>query len=575
MYRIYIQDRNYMCWSLTDLQTNKTVDSSNVTFSPQEKQLFTNDIISQEGNVVYSYIRECPTLAGMLILENSKTYGRTENKKRLLYKCIPDDKRLPAFLVPYDMKLGFSKQIHNKYVVFKFDQWLDTHPRGMLVEVLGDVDKLEVFYEYKLYCRNLNIPANFNKEFAKKVHKMFPPDRTQEYVDKIMANENFQIIDRTEEYVFTIDPKHSLDFDDGFSISSPDPINGNVTITIYIANVFFWMETFQLWKSFHQRVATIYLPDRRRPMLPTILSDNLCSLLENQPRFAFTMDIQVSPKGEILNIKYSNSLIRVRKNYIYEESALLKNKNFQQLLKITQVIMMSNNSIDSHDLVTFWMIFMNKQCGKDLYSQKTGIYRSVLSKQTVDKSAVTTIENDQSIQKETKQFLKNWLSIYGQYVVFSEDKNLEHSLLNTNTYIHITSPIRRLVDLLNQIMLMTKRLLVSKISEDATQFLENWKKDIDIINERMKSTAKIERECEIMRKCLTNPKILLDIHDAYVVNIREDSSDQYKYILYLENEKIILTTKSEEKKELYKKYQIRLFKIESYGIASKIKIGWV
>ena len=59
----------------------------------------------------------------------------------------------------------------------------------------------------------------------------------------------------------------------------------------YISNVVFWMEILDLWESFDDRIATIYLPDRKRPMLPTILSDALCSLQENRIRFAFTLDI--------------------------------------------------------------------------------------------------------------------------------------------------------------------------------------------------------------------------------------------------------------------------------------------
>lgn len=92
--RIYIDDRNYMSWKLYDLDTkNECIidNTSMVNLNPIEKRLFNNDIISENGDIIYSYTRECPTLAGILLLENSKTYGRTENKKRLLYKCIPDD----------------------------------------------------------------------------------------------------------------------------------------------------------------------------------------------------------------------------------------------------------------------------------------------------------------------------------------------------------------------------------------------------------------------------------------------------------------------------------------------------
>ena len=71
-------------------------------------------------------------------------------------------------------------------------------------------------------------------------------------------------------------------------------------VSIYIANVFLWLETLDLWKTFSHRVATIYLPDRKRPMLPTVLSDTLCSLQENQNRFALAMDIYIDMEGNFL-----------------------------------------------------------------------------------------------------------------------------------------------------------------------------------------------------------------------------------------------------------------------------------
>ena len=564
MYRIYINDRNGASWRIIDAKTTQEIS---LDISPPKKRLFNNDMIDENGDLVFSYIRSCPTLAGILVLENQKTYGRTENKKRLLYNCIPDDKRLPAFLVPYDLKLGFSKNIKNKYVVFKFDNWTDDHPRGMLIETIGDIDKLEFFYEYKLYCRNLN---ETQKEFSKKTHKIFTKTGPEEYIQQILKNPNFDIYDHKDPYVFTIDPKNSTDFDDGFSISQTE--NNTTLVTVYIANVVFWLETFQLWSAFHKRVSTIYLPDRRRPMLPTILSDNLCSLTENQSRFAFCIDIEINTGGNIVNTTFYNSLVRVRKNFVYEEPALLKNTHYKNLLDISRIL--DPTIENSHNLVTFWMIFVNKTCGEKLCEKRAGIFRSVTTKQSVDKTSISKINADDTIHKDTKQFLKNWISIYGQYVVFSEDtQELEHSFLETHSYTHITSPIRRLVDLLNHMIFFTQMGLVKSLSPDAENFLQNWLTDIDVINEKMKSTAKVERECEIMRKCLTNPRLLEESQEAYVVGIRDT-----KYTLFLEREKIILnTTKTdtdENPRELYKKYRVRLYKIDSYGVASKIKVAW-
>ena len=93
----------------------------------------------------------------------------------------------------------------------------------------------------------------------------------------------------------------------------------------------------------------------------------------------------------------------------------------------------------------------------------------------------------------------------------------------------------------------------------------------------MKSTLKVERECETMRKCLLNPCMLSQSHDAYIIGIRDiivNGTQYFKYTLYLEKEKIILEMKSEEKRQIYKKNKIRMYKIDSYGVASKIKLGW-
>jgi len=569
-WRILISDRNYMSWNMVNVGPKETCspDVNPVSFVPFENKLFNNDIVTQEGDLVYSYTRECPTLAGILLLENNKTYGRTENKKRLLYKCVPDDKRLPAFLVPYEIKMGFSKQIHDKYVVFRFDHWRDTHPRGILVEVIGDVTHLEAFYEYKLFCRNLNVS---NREFTKKTHKLFHVEKTEEYIQKIQSNPQFSIQDRTEDFVLTIDPKNSLDYDDGFSITV-DP-DGSKTMSVYIANVFFWMETFCLWESFQKRVSTIYLPDKRRPMLPTILSDNLCSLLENQKRFAFCMDVHFSPDNVMKKISFSNVIIRVKRNFTYEESALLKNRPYQEMLDLTKQL--DYSVVDSHGVVTFWMIYMNKTCGNEMFQGKIGIFRSLFAKNS---AAITLDPQDPTISVDTKRVIYAWNTMSGKYLGFSEDATqLNHDLLNVKTYVHITSPIRRLVDLLNQMLFFVHFSLVSVISKEASDFLSEWLSDIDNLNEKMKSTLKVERECEMMRKCLTCPELLSRSHDAYVIGVRDIGGvdgNLYKYTVYLEKEKMILELKSEQKRDMYKKYPVILYKIDSYGVASKIKVGW-
>ena len=64
----------------------------------------------------------------------------------MLYKCIPDDIQLPEFLVPYkSYGVGFNKCKINKFVLFKFVEWDEKHPQGLITEVLGDIDNFDTF----------------------------------------------------------------------------------------------------------------------------------------------------------------------------------------------------------------------------------------------------------------------------------------------------------------------------------------------------------------------------------------------------------------------------------------------
>ncbi len=73
---------------------------THLDFEPCEKALFFNDvfILSPDSTIelVHSSIRSSTDIPGVLILNGNKTYGRAKNGK-LLYKCIPDDKRLQPF----------------------------------------------------------------------------------------------------------------------------------------------------------------------------------------------------------------------------------------------------------------------------------------------------------------------------------------------------------------------------------------------------------------------------------------------------------------------------------------------
>ena len=359
IYQVNIYDRNYTSWELYNLESNSTTEKAEL-LNPLTNKLFDGDTIEIVDNHVtkVSGLNNNHQLEGVLILEGNKTFGRTPNKKRLYYRCIPNNKNYPVFLVPYDVKLGFSKRQQNKYVLFKYDNWNSKHPYGELIEVLGDVDNLEVFYEYQLHCKKLHT------SIKKLTNQTTTSLKNVPIIENILQNSNYQIEDRTNEFVFSIDPDGSKDFDDAFSIEKQDDI---YKVSIYIANVYIWMEELNLWQHLTDRVSTIYLPDRKRPMLPLILSDSLCSLQENELRIALAMDIYFDKNGNVIEnreISYKNVVVKTRKNFVYEEKKLMKNSNYKEMMNLTKLLKPTVQ--DSHELVEYWMIRMNKEVGTSL-----------------------------------------------------------------------------------------------------------------------------------------------------------------------------------------------------------------
>lgn len=537
MYKIHVGNRNYAEWECFFERDMKPVNLDKL--DPVSSKLLSGDVfdVEEDGTVLIkkSPTRKSDIIPGVLDLKSNKTFGREKTgKKRLFYRVVPDDMRLPVFLVPYEQKyMGFSKIFSNVYVLIKFNEWESKHPFGIITATIGSVEELFNFYEYQLYCRSLYASIQrFSKETTKQVRKLSEGDGLNGIINK--KAEYLQDRRGDEWNVFTIDPINSVDFDDGFSIKQSDT---HIIISVYIANVTILMDHMNLWDSFSTRVATIYLPDRKRPMLPTILSDSLCSLQEKVPRFAMTMDLFIDKQTfEIKDVKYKNCVVKVSKNYRYQEKELMKmsdyvflEKTVKELSKKYQYI---RNIQSSHDVVSYLMTMMNYYCAKNLLENKQGIFRN---------SALKTDGHEipKDLPEEIGNFVKIWYSSGGQYVDASLiDSNIvdvvRHELMNMDAYIHITSPIRRLVDLLNMIKFQEINNLII-LSESCYSFYKRWttEEQMNYINTSMRSIRKLQNDCSMLEFYTNNSEVIDKEYNGILFDkvVRHDG--MYKYVVYL------------------------------------------
>lgn len=568
MYKIHVNDRSYTSWEVFDANKFNKIE---ISINPLENKLFTDDVFIIDKNnitIAHSSVRTGPSIPGVLILNGNKTYGRQNrlqcgqsySKRRaeiaggkLLYKCIPDDVRLPTFLVPYEIRdMSLSK---NLYVTIVFDEWEDENPRGNIDTVIGAVDILDNFYEYQLYCKSLNASIqNFQKDTSRSIE-----NRTHDGIIETILNKYSNIQDRTEQSywnIITIDPLNSKDYDDGFSIVELD--EDVKKLSIYISNVTIWMDVLNLWNSFSRRISTIYLPDKKRPMLPSILSDCLCSLQQNVRRVAFVMDVFIK-ENEIIDIKFCNAVIKVSNNYVYEEPKLLGDQKYHDILdcvhELSKRYKYINNVRNSHELVCYLMILMNYHCAKELIKHKTGIFRSTIIKREF--SVPDTLPED------VGKFIKIWNSVSGQYINGSEIVDTRHELLDVDAYIHITSPIRRLVDLLNMIKFQIASNMIN-LSEKTNDFYAKWLCELDYINTTMRSIRKVQCDCSLLDLCYNSQEVMEKDYDGYLFDKIYRNDGLYKYVVFLPELKLSsrITLRTNFDNYVSKKFKLFLFNDE-------------
>jgi len=117
----------------------------------------------------------------------------------------------------------------------------------------------------------------------------------------------------------TIDPKDAKDFDDALSIRSLE--NETYEVGIHIADVSFFVKPGTILDNEAvERATSVYLVDRTIPMLPHILSNDLCSLNQNEDRLAVSAVFTLDKEAQILSKWFGETVIHSDKRFTYEEA---------------------------------------------------------------------------------------------------------------------------------------------------------------------------------------------------------------------------------------------------------------
>lgn len=179
--------------------------------------------------------------------------------------------------------------------------------RGVIVEVLGKAGRYES--EINSIIRQFHLPDEFNDSCIYQAHQAATVFELADSPDRD---------DITGKVIVTIDPPDARDFDDAISLEKDK--DGNWVLGVHIADVSYFVPAgTALDVEAKERGNSVYLPGRVIPMLPEMLSNGVCSLQPDQPRFVKSAYITYDGEGKILSRQYRNSIIRSTQRLTYQQ----------------------------------------------------------------------------------------------------------------------------------------------------------------------------------------------------------------------------------------------------------------
>ncbi len=253
----------------------------------------------EAGKVVEIVSRARETFVGTLIEEEGLTL------------LAPDYKKMYVPIVIMDRG---AAQIGDKVLV-RLGEWAaDKHyPLGTVEEIIGKAGVHDV------EMRALALGQGFSSSWPPGV--VAEAKKLEEHGRAMLVEEvkNPKRRDFRKVPTCTIDPIDAKDFDDALSVQKlPD---GTIEVGVHIADVsFFVKKGTELDKEAVARATSVYLVDRTIPMLPEVLSTDLCSLKPDEDRLAVSAVFILDQEANMVSEWFGETIIHSKKRFTYENA---------------------------------------------------------------------------------------------------------------------------------------------------------------------------------------------------------------------------------------------------------------
>ena len=256
-----------------------------------------------------------------VIKRDKKEVIGTFQKNKNFGFVVPDDRKINTDI--FISKKHYGKAKDNQKVVVEITKYptKGKNAEGRIKEIIGrrdevGVDMMSVIKEYEL-------PYEFPKQIDEELKNI---------KDTIDEDDIKNRVDFRNDEIFTIDGEDAKDLDDAISIEKKD--NGNFVLGVHIADVSNYVkEGSFLNKEAIDRGTSVYMFDRVIPMLPTKLSNGICSLNQGVDRFTLSIIMEINSKGKVLSSKVCKGIINVTRRMSYTNVTKILEKSDKEVLK--------------------------------------------------------------------------------------------------------------------------------------------------------------------------------------------------------------------------------------------------
>ena len=256
------------------------------------------------------------TIVEVLERRTNRLVGRFLNERGVSI-VVPEDQRIKhdVLIPPSETASAQHGQVVTVEIIEQPTR--HTQPLGRVAEILGEID--DPGMEIEIAVRKFDVPVDFSEKAQRQCDKLPDEVRRQDLKGRV---------DLRDVPLITIDGEDARDFDDAVYCEPVDLGQSRKRpgwrLLVAIADVSHYVtDSDALDDDARERGTSVYFPRRVIPMLPTKLSNGLCSLNPNVDRLALVCDMVIAASGakagEVVAYQFYNAVMHSHARTTYTQ----------------------------------------------------------------------------------------------------------------------------------------------------------------------------------------------------------------------------------------------------------------